>query len=268
MLFHAQNGNIKIGDTDMDYVVFGKGEQALILLPGLSDGLTTVKGMALSLAFAYRIYAADRRVYVFSRKNKLDKGYSTRRMAQDQADAMKALGISQADIMGVSQGGMIAQYIAIDHPELIRRLILAVTTSGQSEIAQAVINAWIRMAMDGDYKRLIIDTTERSYSERTLKKYRRFYPLLTKIGKPKDFERFLIQADSCLQHNAYPELGRITCPTLVIGGDSDKILGADAAGKLAEAIDGSVLHIYEGLGHAAYEEAKDFNSRVLDFLRS
>lgn len=267
MLFHAQNGNIKIGDADMDYVVFGKGEQVLILLPGLSDGLTTVKGMALSLAFAYRIYAADHRVYVFSRKNKLDKGYSTRQMAQDQADAMKALGISQADIMGVSQGGMIAQYIAIDHPELVRRLILAVTTSGQSETTQAVINAWIRMAMDGDYKRLIIDTTERSYSERTLKKYRRLYPLLTKIGRPKDFERFLIQADSCLQHNAYSELGRITCPTLVIGGDSDKIVGADAAGKLAGAIDGSVLHIYEGLGHAAYEEAKDFNSRVLDFLR-
>lgn len=53
----------------------------------------------------------------------IPENYSTRDMAEDQAKAMKALGIANANVMGVSQGGMIAQYLAIDHPELVRKLI-------------------------------------------------------------------------------------------------------------------------------------------------
>lgn len=266
MFYHAHNGSVRVGSSEMDYISFGIGNKNLIMLPGLGDGLSTVKGMALVFSMMYRVYAKEFTVYVFSRKRHLREGYSTREMAKDQAEAMKALGISKADILGISQGGMIAQYLAIDYPDLVHKLILAVTGSKSNETITNVLGSWIELAKQGNYKDLIIDTAEKSYSERYLKKYRRLYPFLGKAGKPKSFTRFLIQAASCLNHNAYAELDKITCPALVMGGDCDNIVGTASAPEIADKIRGSKLFIYHGLGHAAYEEANDFNKRVLDFL--
>lgn len=266
MIWNAKNGCVRIGNTDMHYVSFGRGTDNLIMLPGLGDGLTTVKGMALPMSWAYRMYANDYKVLVFSRKNNLEEGYSTRDMARDQAEAMKMLGIKSANILGISQGGMIAQYLAIDFPDLVEKLVLAVTLSKQNELVQNAVGNWISMAEHNDYKNLMIDTAERSYSERYLKKYRLLYPLLGRIGKPKDFSRFIIQAKSCICHNAYPELDKIMCPTLVIGGECDRIVGVDASREIVKRIKSCEEHIYKEFGHAAYEEAKDFNGRILAFL--
>ena len=92
------------------------------------------------------------------------------------------------------------------------------------------------------------------------------YPLLGVIGKPKSYERFLIQLHSCLRHNTYDALEKIQCPTVVIGGDCDKVVGVEASYELADRIPNSELFIYEGLGHGLYEEAKDFISLVQSFL--
>lgn len=267
MFYHAKNGCVKVGDSKMDYISFGNGNRSLIILPGLGDGLSTVKGMALFFSLLYRKYAKTYRVFVFSRKYDLWENYSTREMAKDQAEAMITLGILKADILGISQGGMIAQYLAIDYPDLVGKMVLAVTSSKPNEIIKKVIGQWCEMALQGNYRDLMIDTAEKSYSQSYLKKYRLFYPLLGKIGKPKSFRRFLIQADSCARHNAFDLLDKILCPTLVIGGGCDKIVGTASAPAIADKIKGSELFIYQGLGHAAYEEAKDFNERVLAFLR-
>lgn len=266
MFYHAHNGSVPVGNSKMDYISFGNGNRNLIMLPGLGDGLTTVKGKALAFSILYREYAKEFTVYVFSRKNLLQEGYSTREMAKDYAEAMTVLGISKADVLGISQGGMIAQYLAIDFPDLVNKLILTVTSAEPNETIKKTVGLWIEMAMKGNYKDLIIDTAEKSYSEKYLKKYRRLYPLLTKIGKPKSFNRFLIQSASCISHNAYGELSKILCPTLVIGGDCDNIVGTTSAPAIADKISESELLIYNGLGHGAYEEAKDFNAQVLNFL--
>lgn len=270
MLWNAKNRRVDIGDTDMDYVSFGRGDHVLIMIPGLGDGLTTVNGMALPLAYTYRMYVKDYKVYIFSRKNHLEKyaetGYSTRDMAKDLASAVKELGIAHANVLGISQGGMIAQYLAIDYPELVDKLVLAVTLSRPNETVRNVIDNWIRFARQGDYKALMIDTAEKSYSEKYLKKYRRLYPVLTSIGKPKDFDRFIVQAVSCIQHDAYALLHDITCPTLVIGGDNDQIVTGASSVETADRIKDSELYLYKDLGHAAYEEAKDFNSRIMRFF--
>lgn len=266
MFFHAKNGCIRINDTNMDYICFGKGKKVLIMLPGLGDGLATVKGMALIFALIYRIYAKDYSVFIFSRKNDIPNNYSTRDMADDQAQAMESLGIADASVIGISQGGMIAQYLAVDHPELVKKLVLAVTLARQNENIQCVVNNWVSMARRGNYKALMIDTAEKSYSEKYLKTYRWLYPFLGYIGKPKDFNRFLIQANSCLRHDAYSELEKISCPTLIIGGGCDKIVGAASSLELANKIEKSELFIYGNLGHALYEEAKDFHKRILRFL--
>ena len=89
MLYHAKNGTLSIGDTTMDYIRFGTGKRILVILPGLGDGLRTVKGTALPMAYMYRLFAKDFTVYAFSRKNELPQGYTTRDMARDQAEAME-----------------------------------------------------------------------------------------------------------------------------------------------------------------------------------
>lgn len=250
----------------MDYLVFGRGPRTLILLPGLSDGLRTVRGMAVPMALAYRAYARRFRVYVFSRRNDLEPGTSTRDMARDLSRAMEQLGIDRACVMGVSQGGMIAQYLAVDHPEQVERLVLAVTLCRQNETVKEAVGRWIQMAEAGDYKGIVTDTTERSYSEAYLRKYRLMYPLLGLMGKPKSFERFLIQANACLTHDASGELGQLRCPVLVLGGGADRIAGGESSAELAERIPGSRLVVYEGLSHAAYEETPEFDREVLAFL--
>ena len=58
----------------------------------------------------------------------------------------------------------------------------------------------------------------------------------------------------------------ISCPVLVIGADSDRVLGGEASEEIASAIPGAELYMYEGYSHGVYEQANDFNSRVLEFL--
>ena len=248
MLWNARNGKIALNGTDMYFVSFGRGARTLVLLPGLSDGLATVKGKALLLAKPYVPFFRNYTVYMFSRKNDMPDRYSIRDMAADQARAMESLGIKNACVMGISQGGMIAQYLAADHPQLVDRLILAVT------------------AQQGNHRQLMIDTAEKSYSEAFLKKYRKLYPMIGWIGKPASYDRFLVNARAILSFDASNEMRNITCPTLIIGGEEDRIVGAEASHALKAGIADSELYVYPGLGHGAYEEAPDFNLRVFRFL--
>ena len=103
MSLNAKGGSICIENTEMDYILFGNGNRVLIMIPGLGDGLKTVRGYALPFAMMYREYAEKYRVYVFSRRNKLPQVFSTRAMAKDIAIAMKELNIEKADVLGVSQ---------------------------------------------------------------------------------------------------------------------------------------------------------------------
>ena len=266
MLWNAKNGVIPVGSTKMSYVSFGHGDKAFVLLPGLSDGLMTVKGKALMLAKPYKVFFDRYTVYMFSRKDDLPDGYSIRNMAEDQAEAMQALGIGSASVMGVSQGGMIAQFLAIDHPKLVEKLVIAVSAPRVNETVRGCIGRWMEYAGQGDHKNLMIDTAENSYSPEYLKKYRKFYPVIGSVGKPSDYRRFLINANAILSFDAFEELPRISCPVLIIGGGEDKIVGVQASYELKERIPHSELYVYKGLGHAAYEEAPDFNDRVFRFL--
>ena len=123
------------------------------------------------------------------------------------------------------------------------------------------------MAERGDYKGIMLDTAERSYTEKRARRARITYALLGNFGRPESFDRFRIQAASCLTHDASDVLPRIACPTLVIGGTDDRIVTGKASEEIAAAISGSELYMYEGLGHGLYEEAPDFLERVALFCR-
>ena len=264
-MLQAKNCTLNLPTGTVDYIRFGSGQKTLVMIPGVGDGLKTVKGMALPFAFLYRSLAEKFTVYVFSRRRILSPDMTTRDMAEDLNSAMDALGLSRVSLVGVSQGGMISQWLAVDHPEKVEKLVLTVTLSRPNAVVKDVIDRWIRMSDHGDYKGIMLDTAERSYSEKRLKQARAEYRLLGSIGKPKSFERFRIQAASCATHDTYDLLDRISCPTLVIGGKDDKIVTGQASEEMAERIPDCRLYMYDGLGHGLYEEAPDFLKRVSEF---
>ena len=164
MLYNAKNGTLALGNARMDYIRFGSGSRNLIILPGLGDGLTTVKGTALPMALSYRLFARDFTVYMFSRRQPLPEGFSTRDMARDQKTAMDLLGIEKADILGVSMGGMIAQHLAADYPEKIIKLVLAVTCPEPNPVMVTAIEGWLEDALRDDHAALMDSNLQLIYS--------------------------------------------------------------------------------------------------------
>ena len=267
MALAAKNGMIPMGNSCMEYIRFGTGPKDLILLPGLGDGLKTVKGTALPMGLMYRAFAGEYTVWSFSRKNNLPRGYTTRDMAQDQAKAMEILGIRKASVVGVSMGGMIAQHLSILFPEKVDKLVLAVTSSRPNPMLTEAVEEWICLAEQGDHMAFMDSNVRRIYSEAYYRKNKKLIPIMGRLTKPKSYDRFLIQAEACLKHDAYDQIGKICAPTLILGGQKDNCLGADASREMAERIPDSELKIYEQWGHGLYEEAPDFQETVLAFLR-
>ncbi|MBQ6439733.1 MAG: alpha/beta hydrolase [Mogibacterium sp.] len=265
MFLNAKNGNVRFNGHDCDYISFGTGSDVLIMLPGVGDGFRTAKGVAVPFSVMYRCFAKDFRVFVFSRRNRMLRGFTTKDMADDIAAIMDKLGIESAHVFGVSQGGMIAQQMAIRYPAKVKSLVLAVTASRPNDIMRDSLDTWLEMAGRDDYKGIMLDTAERSYTGAYLERGKRLNNVLA-LAKPKDYTRFGILCESCLEHDAHDELNKISCPVFIIGADRDKVLGGEASKELASEIPGAELYMYEGYSHGVYEQAKDFNDRVLKYL--
>lgn len=265
MFYRLKEASVKIGNSHIDYAVFGTGERPMVIIPGLS--LRDVKGAGAGLALMYRFFAKDYRVYVLDKKADIPEGCTVADLAKDTALAMEALEISNAVVFGVSLGGMIAQTLALDYPRLVDRLVLGVTLSRPNDTVREVVNGWVDSAERGNFAAIIIDMLEVMYSPAYAKRYRWLFPILAKFGAPKNKERFVRLAKACLTCDVYDELDQITCPTLILGGGKDKIVTVEASLEMAERI-GCACHIYEELGHAAYEEAVDFNDRIYEFLKN
>ncbi len=262
-MYNAKEQKLNLNNKQINYITFGKGSKPLIMIQGLNTN--GIKGAANSLAYMYRIFAKDYKVYLFDRKAEVYDGITVRELAADIAETMDALGLVNADVFAVSQGGMIGQYLAIDRHDLVHRMVLAVTLSRNNDVVKEVLSNWIEMTRQENYKELVVDMAVKMYSDAYVKRYKPFMPLLTAMQKPKDKDRFITLAKACLTCNAYDELDQIKCPVLVLGGSRDKVTTGQASVEIAEKL-GCEIYMYEDLGHAAYEEAKDFNRRVYDFL--
>ena len=267
-MYSSKNATLYINGKTMDYVTFGKGNQPLVIIPGLGDGLQTVKGMAMPFSITYRKLSERYKIYVFSRINELRQGYTTRDMAADVAEAMETLNLDATYVMGISQGGMIAQWLAVDFPERVQRLILAVTTAKPSQLAKERIEHWQKLSQSGNFKHLMLDIAQHSYTQKSYQKWRLLYNVMGIFGRIKDKQRIDIQAVSCLKHDSLDFLEKINCPTLIIGAEKDDVLGVDGSLGLHQHIKDSQLTILPECGHALYEQNKDFQKRVLVFLES
>ena len=265
-MFGIKNLMVDIGGAKIPAAAFGKGKKNLIMLPGLGDGLTTVKGKAIPMAFMYREFMKDFTVYMMSRREPLPESFSTKDMAADIACFMERMGIEKASVLGVSMGGMIAQHFAADFPEKTEKLILVVTAPKSNEIMESCISEWMEQAKNGKGAKLMESNVRNMYSDEYYRKNRWLTPVMGKIAVPKDCSRFLSMAKACLEHDASSVLKNIKAPVLIIGGTKDRTVGAEASEILAKEIPGAEILMYPGLRHAVYDEAADFNKRVLEFL--
>ena len=254
---------LNAGGIRMDCIEFGRGKKPLVMLQGLNTN--GIRGAGLSLAWMYRRFGKTHRVYLFDRRKELPDEVTVRELAQDVALAMDELGIKNADVIGVSMGGMMAQYLAAERPELVGKLVLAVTTCKSNAVVEEAIARWMALTEQKNWRELTEDMALRMYSEAYLQKYKPFLPLLALVQAPREVQRFLTLCKACLTCDARAELSKIRCPVLVIGGGKDRVVGDTACTELASAL-GCESYVYEELGHAAYEEAVDFNARMHEFL--
>ena len=253
------------GNTTMNVIQFGSGPKHLMMIPGLGDGLTTVKGLALPFAWMYRIYCKDYTVTCVSRLNQMPEDYSTQQMADDIVWAMDQLNIDKADIYGVSMGGMLAQHIALNHPSRINKLVLSVTSARCNTQIKTCIERWLDMVKRNQNMELMKDNVISMYTEAYCRKNLWMVNITGHI-KPKSYDRFITMSKAILKHDTLDQLHEIKCPVLIIAGGLDQVVTPEASYQIKEVIPHAELLVYSQYGHAVYDEAKDYDAKILEFL--
>ncbi len=266
---HMQIETVKTDSFAMDYFKFGQGEETLVILPGLS--VQSVMGLADAVANAYKLLTDDFTVYVFDRRKELPAAYSVYDMAQDTAEAFQVLGLRHVSVLGASQGGMIAMLVAIEHPDLVQKLVLCSTAARMAETQYQAIERWVQLAKAGCAADLYLAFGEALYPHDTFEQLRLLLIDAAKTVTDEELDRFVILAEGMKGFDVTGDLGEIACPVFLVGSKDDRVLGADATEQIAQRLSGRSdfsLHMYDGYGHAVYDTAPDFKERVLRFLVS
>lgn len=234
----------------MDNVIsFGKGTKPLVIIPGLS--VRDVADSAAMLPGAFRRFTSEWKVYVIDRPAVIPEGMTNAGLAEEYFKIMTALGITEADVIGISQGGMIAQYLAARHPSAVSKLVLGATLSRCSDTLATRLGHWLELAEKGEWEEVNRDAFER---------------LISSV-RPRSQLRFERLIKACKTGGAYEELDRISCPTFVIGAGLDEVVGTEGSRVLADKI-GCGLYIFENYGHCVYDECPEFYAKAYEFLSS
>ena len=252
----------------MNYFRFGKGEKTMVILPGLS--VQSVIGSAEAVADEYAAFSDEYTVYVFDRREDLPGSYTVEEMARDTAEAFRLLGLSDIDLFGASQGGMIAMVIAQEHPELIHSLVLGSSSCRVTDEQYSVIDEWAGFARAGDAKGLYLSFGEKVYPEDIFLQYRDVLISMAETVTEKELSNFIILAEGTKGFDVSGSMDRIKCPVLSLTSDDDIVLGKEAGELIAELMKDSPLfscYTYSGYGHAVYDTAApEFQQRMLSFF--
>lgn len=255
---------VRIPGNELAYFRFGNGETPMVILPGL--GVKSVIASAAGVASAYRLFAEAFTVYCFDRPGRLHEGITVKELAEDTAQAMAALGIRDACIFGASQGGMMAQYIAVAHPELTGALVLGSTCARIDPAFRRVLDQWISFAEQGAVEPFTDSFVDILYGKAYAEKYGAFIKLVHRDITEEEFRRFILLARSCDGMDICDALKSITCPVLVLGAKNDRVIAAQCSVEIAEQI-GCDCYLYgEEYGHCVFDEAPDYKQRMFDFF--
>ena len=209
------------------------------------------------------------------RSDKPSEQYSIRVMADDTVALMDHLGIRRAHILGVSMGGMIAQEIAIRHPERVEKLVLGCTFARSDETGGHTADYYRSLGHPGassDAELRGVPTWKVLAADFSLAFNNKLYqlivtPLASLYARFTATEGLALQYEALLGHDALDRIHLIQSPTLVITGTEDRVIRPASSEVLANRIPNAKLVRIEGGSHAFFVAMKSrFNREVLDFL--
>ena len=254
----------QVSGMQMYYEMHGQG-YPLVLIHGLS---------ATSLIWAFQVpeFSRDYRVVIMDlrghgQSDKPEMEYSIGLFARDVVALMEHLGIERAHIVGVSMGGMVAQQLALDYPQRVKRLVLADSMSHLDTCLRMKVENWGLIAKRLGMEMQARDAMPWSFSSSYINKH--YDETMNIIGQVAELpvKPYLQSLDATMVHDVRERLGSIAAPTLVITGDQDILVPRQYADILCQFIPDSRLAVIEGAAHVvSIEQPEAFNSAVLDFL--
>ncbi|MCL5265776.1 MAG: alpha/beta hydrolase [Chloroflexi bacterium] len=259
---------IRANGIDIYYEVYGAGEP-LMLIMGLGADCRQWAFVLPALAQKYKVIVFDNRGA--GQTDKPETPYSIPLFASDTAALLDALDIDKAHILGASMGGMIAQELAISHPERAQSLILACTFAKPDNMSRAILTTWRmvaeRLGPQGLVKTMFPWGFTADFYENHAAELEMAEGLF--LGNPQPLHAFLNQCDACLNHDTTARLPQISVPTLVMVAREDILTPPRLANVLYQSIPGAKLAVLESGGHVFLAEAPDkAAAAILEFLGS
>ena len=259
---------VRVDDINLYYDTHGEGIP-LVLIMGLRRNLEWWYCQIPSLSKYFKVIIFDNRGA--GRSDKPDMEYSIRLFADDTAGLMKALGIHNAHILGISMGGYVAQELALKYPDKVRSLILGCTSCGGN---RAVLMSEERMkkftANEGlSPEEILRKDMDIYFSDGFIKahpeKVQEFVNVSQMYYQPK--EAFFRQLAACIKHDTADRLSGIKVPVLIMAGDDDPLVPSRNSLILKELLPGSKLSFFPNRRHGFFiEEAERFNREVVEFI--
>jgi pimeloyl-ACP methyl ester carboxylesterase len=183
---------------------------------------------------------------------------------------LDAADIGRAHVYGISLGGMIAQEIALRHPERVDALVLGATTPGGSEAVAADDEtlAFFRRRGEMSAEEAVWASVPYNYGPRTRTERAQLIgeDIAQRLRFPIEPEPYAAQLAAALGHDAHARLGEIAAPALVVHGEADRMVAPENARLLADAIPGAELRTFPGAGHLYPTDEPAADQAVAQFL--
>lgn len=259
----------ELANINLYYEVHGQGTP-LVMIRGLGSNLDHWYAQAPTFAQYYKVIMFDNRG--IARSSDPGGDYTVPMMAADTLGLMDALNLEQAYVMGLSMGGMIAQELAICHPNRIRGLVLVCTHCGGTEQVRpsAEVSALFKEMIFENTPEAKVKAASTLFDRQTLEHSPEILAYYSQVSMkhPAKAEILIKQWQAVLQHDTFDRLPQITAPTLVITGTEDLLIPPRNSKILAEKIPRAELRIIPGGGHQVLiEQPALCNEAILDFLR-
>jgi len=266
--------NVETGffEDGLPYARVGNKPNILVNIEALSFKHEPPSGFALrQFIKSSRSFTEEYTVYLIGRKQNLPENYLFDKMAGDYAQMIRKEFQRGVDVMGVSTGGQIALYLAADHPDVVRKLVIISAAYRLSERGVEIEKRSAEYFEQGKYGKSFAAILDLIFSSRITRSIAKFFTqffgkrIIGKIVYPNDFLNE-IRADR--EMNFKNRLGEIKAPTLVMSGDLDIGYPAEDVRITAEGIPNAKLILYSGIGHGlVMKNEKQIGKDVLDFLK-
>jgi pimeloyl-ACP methyl ester carboxylesterase len=221
-------------------------------------------------------FSRERRTVIFDHRGVGGSGdpggpFSTPQFADDAVGLLDALEIERADVLGVFMGGMVAQEMALRHPNRVERLTLTGTFARPDAKRRLLLEHWRDLAGEGAplevliRERLLWTLLDETLEQTDL--IQSMVEFFARDGAPLTEDVFARQCDACLGHDTTDRLGEIRHRTLVLCGEQDRLTPPSLHRQLADAIpDAHLVSISYGAHMVMVESAEHFNRIVLQFI--